>query len=286
MLGPRQQAVIACAVATALLAAGCGGHAGGKTPSTTHSPRTTTLTKVFYRLHSKDTHGDRLEGALVPNGPSRGRALLVMMPGRGSGPGSQAFTGGSWTGPVRALTPAMAPVVLSLDSGASSYFHDRATGRWGSYVVDEVIPDAIKRFHIDPRRIGIGGNSMGGFGALDIARLHRGKFCVVGVREPAIWQSGGETAAGAFDSAADFDRHNLIAEARANPNMFGPTPIWIDHGDRDAFISGDDAFVTALRRGRTPLTVKVFPGTHFDHYGSRHGAEYLRFMTHELARCS
>ena len=39
----------------------------------------------------------------------------------------------------------------------------------------------------DPDRVAIGGISMGGFGAFDIARLHPGAFCAVGGHSPAIW---------------------------------------------------------------------------------------------------
>jgi hypothetical protein len=51
---------------------------------------------------------------------------------------------------------------------------------------------------------------MGGFGALDLARLAPSRFCAVGAHSAALWFSGGETPAGAFDAAADFERHDLI----------------------------------------------------------------------------
>jgi len=51
---------------------------------------------------------------------------------------------------------------------------------------------------------------MGGFGALDLARLAPSRFCAVGAHSAALWFSGGETPAGAFDDAADFERHDLI----------------------------------------------------------------------------
>ena len=54
-------------------------------------------------------------------------------------------------------------------------------GAGARYVVREVIPaDHAPLRHVDPRRVAIGGISMGGFGALDLARLHRGRFCAVG----------------------------------------------------------------------------------------------------------
>ena len=38
----------------------------------------------------------------------------------------------------------------------------RRSGDWARYVLDEVIPAAVKRFGADPDRVAIGGISMGG----------------------------------------------------------------------------------------------------------------------------
>ena len=73
-----------------------------------------------------------------------------------------------------------APVVAFPYGGASSYWHNRDSGQWASYVLAELIPKLIRRFDIAPRKIAIGGISMGGFGAYDIARLAPGRFCAIG----------------------------------------------------------------------------------------------------------
>jgi len=268
-------------VAGAIAASGCGSSAhAGSGASSAHMQQV-----VSYTLRSKDTHGVRHETAVVTGSSGHGRGLLILLPGRsGTGGATHSFAGSSTKVPLAALAD-RAPVIVGVDGGGSSYFHDRASGDWGSYVVDEVIPDAIRRFHTDPQRIAIGGDSMGGFGALDIARLHRSRFCAVGVREPAILRSGGESAAGSFDSATDFARHDLIASVVANPNLYGSIPLWIDHGDYDAFVPGDNVFIAALRRGRTPLTVHVWPGEHGGGYTSRHEDTYLNFMANALEHC-
>jgi poly(3-hydroxybutyrate) depolymerase len=100
---------------------------------------------------------------------------------------------------LRRLGP-RAPVVAFPDGGDHSYWHDRADGAWGRYVTDEVIPQVTRRFDTDPRRVAIGGISMGGFGALDLAVHMPGRWCAVGAHSPALWQTAGETAAGAFDA--------------------------------------------------------------------------------------
>jgi S-formylglutathione hydrolase FrmB len=175
-----------------------------------------------------------------------------------------------------------APIVAFPYGGKNSYWHDRDDGRWGTYVMREVIPEVVKRFDADRRRVAIGGISMGGFGAYDIARLNPGRFCAVAGHSPALWRTGGETAPGAFDDAEDFARHDVIGAARANPDAFDHVPLWLDAGDRDFFRSGDAAFRAALR---SRLTAHTWPGGHDGDYWNAHWSDYARFYARALARC-
>jgi S-formylglutathione hydrolase FrmB len=176
-----------------------------------------------------------------------------------------------------------APIVAFPYGGKSSYWHDRADGRWGRYVVREVIPEVIERYHADPRRVAIGGISMGGFGAYDIARLNPGRFCAVGGHSPALWRTGGETAAGAFDGAEDFARHDVVGAAEANPDLFGEARVWLDAGREDPFQPGDQAFAAALA-GRAAAHLRS-PGGHDDSYWNAHWPDYARVYTRALANC-
>jgi poly(3-hydroxybutyrate) depolymerase len=108
-----------------------------------------------------------------------------------------------------------APVVLFANGGNHWYYHDRRDGRWGSYILREAIPAAVHKYHLDRRRVAIGGFSMGGFGALDLARFRR--FCAVGGHSAAMWRTGGETPQGAFDDAEDFEQNNLIRRGASEP---------------------------------------------------------------------
>jgi S-formylglutathione hydrolase FrmB len=218
---------------------------------------------------------DALEGAKRP-------PLLVFLHGRGGEEGSEASN--AFYAALDRLG-SRAFVVAMPDGGDHSYWHDRADGRWGRYVVREVIPAVTRRYGTDPRRVAIGGISMGGFGAYDIARLHRERFCAVGGHSPALWRSAGETAPGAFDDAADFARHDVVGAARAAPGTFAGTPLWIDSGDADAFRPGDDAFTAGLRAGGVRLRAHTWPGGHDGDYWSEHWPDYIRFYARALARC-
>lgn len=208
------------------------------------------------------------------------RPLLVFLHGRNGNERSEldeAFYS------ALASVGGRAPIVAFPYGGKSSYWHDRADGRWERYVVREVIPEVVKRFDADPRRVAIGGISMGGFGAYDIARLNPGRFCAVAGHSPALWQTGGETAAGAFDDAEDFARHDVVGAARSNPDLFGDARVWLDAGEADPFQPGDQAFAGALD-GRV-FDHLTWPGGHEGDYWNAHWPDYARFYARALARC-
>jgi S-formylglutathione hydrolase FrmB len=228
--------------------------------------------------------GEQLHtSVVVPSGAGDRRLpLLVFLHGRGAN--ENTLLDQAMFDALRRLGR-KAPIVAFPDGGDHSYWHDRGDGAWGRYVTDEVIPAVARRFHTSRNRVAVGGISMGGFGAYDLARLHPGLFCSVGGHSPALWQSAGETAEGAFDDAADFARHDVIAAATSQPGPFTGQPIWLDAGDEDPFRSGDDAFVSALRNQGAPLTVRTWPGGHEDAYWDSHWGAYLGFYARTLAMC-
>jgi S-formylglutathione hydrolase FrmB len=215
--------------------------------------------------------------------PRGERPLLVFLHGRGGSDGS--FTGDEAVFEGLAKLGGRAPIVAFPDGGDHGYWHNRAEGGWGRYVMHEVIPTVSRRFGVDPRRIAIGGISMGGFGAYDLALLHPGRFCAVGGHSPALWFEGGETAPGAFDGAADFARNDVVGTVRADPGAFGAIRIWNDYGRSDPFRAYDEGFVAALEAGGADLSAHSWPGAHVASYWNRHWAAYLRFYANSLAHC-
>ena len=236
-------------------------------------------------IHSRATGEDLDTSVLIPSGASEGhpRPLLVFLHGRGGDDedelNSEMYDAISEQGK-------RAPIVAFPSGGDHSYWHDRADGDWGTYVVDEVIPAVVRRFNADPRHVAIGGISMGGYGSLDIARLHPGRFCAIGAHSPAIWHTGGETAAGAFDDAADFERHDVLGAATNSPGPYLGVPVWVDAGDEDPFRNtGLDEFAEQLRAHRAELSFHIWPGGHGGEYWRSHYGDYIRFYAGALARC-
>jgi poly(3-hydroxybutyrate) depolymerase len=215
-------------------------------------------------------------------GPRGKRGLLVYLHGRGGYEGT--FNDAVLRG--LPLLHGHGPVIAFPAGGVHGYWHNRADGDWDTYVTGEVIPRVVKRFGVDPHRIAIGGISMGGFGAFDIALHHPGMFCAVGGHSPALWFEGGETAPGAFDDAADFERNDVVGTVQAEPDAFGDAKVWIDYGTEDPFRVYDEGFVEAMGAGDADLTAHSWPGAHEGGYWNDHWPDYQRFYVKALAHCA
>jgi S-formylglutathione hydrolase FrmB len=231
-----------------------------------------------FDLESRAVGRDMPVRFLVPGGRPRLRPMLVFLHGRGDD--ADTYADESLLEVLDDLGD-RAPVVALPHGGGDSYWHDRAGGDWARYVMDEVIPQVAALGGGDRDRVAIGGISMGGFGAYDLARLHPDRFCAVGGHSPALWRTAGETAPGAFDDAEDFARHDVIAGAEALAGI----PVWLDAGDRDPFLPGDEAFLAALEAAGADVTAHTWPGGHDRDYWDRHWEDYLEFYADELERC-
>jgi S-formylglutathione hydrolase FrmB len=156
-----------------------------------------------------------------------------------------------------------APVVLLPDGGDHSYWHNRADGRWGSMVLHEIVPRH--------GRVAIGGISMGGYGALLLGA--QGHFCAIGGHSPALWFSGADSAAGAFDDAEDYARHDIV-----NHPPHYSAPVWIDVGTEDPFHSAAVHYAHEIHG-----QLHVWPGGHDSGYWHSHMRQYLAFYARHCA---
>ena len=272
----RRRVLLVLAALLAVAAAGCGGA----------DRRGAHVTRIAFDSEAvgREQH---VTVVVPPRGAPDGlRPLLLFLHGRGGDDESELGTQPLFTA-LRRLG-ARAPIVAFPDGDDHSYWHDRADGAWGRYVTGEVIPRVARRFDADPRRVAIGGISMGGFGALDLAARRARRWCAVGAHSPALWRTAGETADGAFDDAEDFAAHDVIGVAGTPAGAAALTaqPLWIDAGDEDPFLPGDRALVEALRAaGVASARLDTASGGHDGDYWSSRWPEYLRFYANALARC-
>jgi enterochelin esterase-like enzyme len=232
-----------------------------------------------YELRSRFVHRTLPQTAAVPEGGGAGRPLLVFLHGRGPD-GEESNANGAFFAALHDLGR-RAPVVVFPNGADHAYWHRRASGDWGRYVLDEVIPEAVRRLRADPRRVAIGGISMGGFGAYAIARRRPAAFCAVGGHSAAMWERGADTAPGAFDGAADFARNDLVALARGRGRApWGHARLWLDGGTADPFRAADEALAAGLG-----IPMRHWPGGHDRDYWHARYARYLRFYADALAAC-
>jgi poly(3-hydroxybutyrate) depolymerase len=229
-----------------------------------------------FRVESRLLGRSLEQAAIVPSGDTSGRPLLVLLHGRSSSPDSMAKKS---FGKALDDLGSRAPVVVFANGGDHSYYHDRSDGRWGSYILDEVIPAAIRKYDLDPRRVAIGGFSMGGFGALDLARFRR--FCAVGGHSAAMWRTGGETPQGAFDDDQDFEQNDVIEAAARNPRLYGKARVWIDVGTEDPFRSADEELARRLSGERFVMWKGGHDFSHFE----RDAPRVMKFYADALTDC-
>jgi S-formylglutathione hydrolase FrmB len=224
-----------------------------------------------FQLQSK-LLGQQLDQVLVtPQGGGKGRPLLVFLHGYSGSPAGTLDA--AFVAALRRLGD-RAPVVV-LPDGQVGWWHDRRGGRWGSYVLDEVIPAALARTHADQGRVAIGGISMGGFGALDLGRIAAKRFCAVGGHSPAVYDRGTPDSGFGFDDQADFDRHDLLGIASERSPY--DVPVWIDVGNSDFLRPAVEKFAKELEAHGADLTFHVWPGSHDGTYWDQHFVQYLKF---------
>jgi enterochelin esterase-like enzyme len=136
--------------------------------------------------------------------------------------------------------------VVSVDGGATEYWHRRASGSdAGAMVINELLP-MLANEGIDSSRVGLLGWSMGGYGALRLGAIlgpaRTAGICAV---SPALWTSYGDVDQGAFDGYEDWARNNVFGLP-----ALSRIPIRIDCGTSDRFCTAAKQFANSL--GRVP----------------------------------
>jgi enterochelin esterase-like enzyme len=223
------------------------------------SPVNTQGARVMHlTIASRFVHGTMPLTLVTPAGGGAHRPLLVFLHGVVYDNNSQL------TDQMFAALHALGPRApdIAFPYGDQSNWVNSAGGGWASYVLDEVIPKALTVLHADPRRVAIGGISVGGLGAYAIAGLNPGRFCAVAGHSAAI--SPGPL--GTLD----------------NPKRYGHAQLWLDIGAGDdvSLIAGDEQLANALH-----IHLHMWPGGHDFGYWNAHWSAYLGFYAHALATC-
>lgn len=125
--------------------------------------------------------------------------------------------------------------LVSVDGGPDTYWHPRASGDDPlGMIVNELLPRLRDR-GARTGRVGAIGWSMGGYGALVLARrLGRARTAAVVASSPALFASYEDAVAAnrrSFDGAADYDRHDVFGALEELKGV----PLRVDCGTSDPF---------------------------------------------------
>jgi enterochelin esterase-like enzyme len=212
-----------------------------------------------------------------PPGRTGALPVLVFLHGRG-GDHSGAFGGSLHLDKflADAVGHGTKPfAIASVDGGDHEYWHPRRDSDPAAMVIHEFLP-LLARNGLDVRRIGLMGNSMGGYGALYLASvLRRDRVSVAVAESPAIWRSAAQTVEGAFDDAADFAAHSIFGRL----HRLAGIALRVDCG-------GSDGFAPITRELRAMLHPTpaggIEPGGHDATYWRSQAPAQLRFAGRHL----
>ncbi len=168
-------------------------------------------------------------------------------------------------------------IVMPEDSG-QTYWANWSQGgpRWADYVTEDLVSTIDQRYRTLPNAASraIGGLSMGGLGALNLAFQHPDVFGVVGAHSPSVRVDPDPTLW--FLDGQTFWDNNPIWLVENRPDL-GGLKIWLDAGDEDIWLPNIEAVHTALvDHGLQPVW-HVFNGPHEAVYWIEHVPDYLRF---------
>ena len=179
-------------------------------------------------------------------------------------------------------------MIIVTPNGERGYWVDHANNgpRFGSYIAKDLVStiDAEYRTITTREARAIGGMSMGGHGALQLALNNPGEFGIVGAHSVALRRFGQ-----AFDFFGDrqyFEAHDPVSICLKNPVQASKFQIWLDIGDKDAWYPAAKLFHEQLQSYGVPHQWNVSSGDHNDAYWTAHIADYLRFYSNAFGKSS
>ncbi|HLI27220.1 MAG TPA: OpgC domain-containing protein [Chloroflexota bacterium] len=173
------------------------------------------------------------------------------------------------------------PLIIVFPQGDYSYWVNHVDGpRWGDYVAVDLVRHVDATFRTLPlaTRRGIGGLSMGGHGALQLAFTHPQVFGVVGAHSPSLREDDGDLPfLGTGDEWAQRDPVTLAQRARRIEHL----KVWIDVGQLDPYYERAEQLAERLSARGLELQWHADPDR--DHGDWQlYVADYLRFYDYAL----
>jgi acetyl esterase/lipase len=174
------------------------------------------------------------------------------------------------------------PFALAAIDGGDSYWHPRSNGDNPLAMITQEFLPMLGKLGIRTDAVGVLGWSMGGYGALLLARdAHRGALtgpdaqrttvAAAAASSPALFASYRVSANGAFDNATDFANYGDLA----NEPDVGTTPLYVSCGADDAFTQETKHY--RAHASPTPAG-DISKGCHTDGYWRSLAAAQISFI--------
>jgi enterochelin esterase-like enzyme len=173
-------------------------------------------------------------------------------------------------------------IVVMPDDAEATYFANWDNGpRWGDYIAEDVVSTIDQRYRTlrSPAGRAIGGLSMGGLGALNLAFQHPNVFGVVGGHSPSVRLEPDPSLW--FLTGDNFWEHNPVWLAQ-NRSGLDALKIWLDAGSEDVWLPNIETVHQTLVDEGLHVEWHEYPGPHEAEYWIEHVPDYLRFYSTAL----
>jgi enterochelin esterase-like enzyme len=175
------------------------------------------------------------------------------------------------------------PMIVVLPNGEQGYWMNHADGgpKWADYVALDIVKDVDSRYRTIPQREkrAIGGLSMGGHGALQIALNRPETFSIAGAHSPTLRPF--EDSPEFFGDQKWFAKYDPLSLARSSKAVKRIT-TWIDVGYDDEWRGATQQLVQTLERRGGRVQFTVLEGEHEGWYWEYYLPEYLNFYSSAL----
>lgn len=176
------------------------------------------------------------------------------------------------------------PLIIVTPDGDNGYWIDQANNgpRYGAYVARDLVSWTDDNFRTMRGREAraIGGMSMGGHGALQLAMNFPDTFGIIGAHSVALRRY--EQAFSYFGDQTYFRKHDpvqLFTDLQSQAKTFA---IWLDIGADDQWVAAATDFHSRLRSEGIEHEWQIWPGGHDIEYWRQHVADYLKFYDGHL----
>ena len=201
----------------------------------------------------------------TPASGQRPRAIVYCLHAKG---GNHRMAFDSIRVPEVAASLGIPVAVAAVDGGPDSYWHRRTDGSDAlAMLLKEFVP--LVRARVGHLPQALMGWSMGGYGALLAAERASRHFQAVSVASPALWLTPGATAAGAFDSPADFYANDVFTGV----DFLRTLTVAVFCGTGDPFYPATRHLVSLMN---FPHLARFGPGVHGPGYWRRVAPAQLR----------